>query len=76
VSAVIGDISSDLTRYEALMTSSVQIPQCSFASVNTILSDEIKYPYFFRTISTTIVLLDAILDVIRAAGWNRISLIF
>ncbi|KAG0057737.1 hypothetical protein BGZ83_003635 [Gryganskiella cystojenkinii] len=32
VSGVVGDVRSDLTRYEALMTSSVQIPQCSFAS--------------------------------------------
>ena len=32
VSGVNGDIRSDLTRYEALMTSSVQISQCSFAS--------------------------------------------
>ncbi|KAF9301104.1 hypothetical protein BGZ74_007085, partial [Mortierella antarctica] len=32
VSGVIGDIRSDMTRYEALITSSVQIPQCSFAA--------------------------------------------
>ncbi|KAG0326636.1 hypothetical protein BG000_001292 [Podila horticola] len=76
VSGVIGDVRSDMTRYEALMTSSVQIPQCSFASANTILSDSSMYPYFFRTIPTTIVLLDAILDVVRLAGWKRISLIY
>ncbi|KAG0025742.1 hypothetical protein BGZ81_006939 [Podila clonocystis] len=76
VSGVIGDIRSDITRYEALITSSVQIPQCSFGSANTILSDSSMYPYFFRTIPTTIVLLDAILDVIRSAGWKRISLIY
>ncbi|KAG0017246.1 hypothetical protein BGZ82_000811, partial [Podila clonocystis] len=76
VSGVIGDIRSDITRYEALITSSVQIPQCSFASASTILSDSSMYPYFFRTIPTTIVLLDAILDVIRSAGWKRISLIY
>ncbi|KAG0091951.1 hypothetical protein BGZ92_011214, partial [Podila epicladia] len=76
VSGVIGDIRSDITRYEALITSSVQIPQCSFASANTILSDSSMYPYFFRTIPTTIVLLDAIMDVLRTAGWKRISLIY
>ncbi|KAF8932030.1 hypothetical protein BGZ58_007279 [Dissophora ornata] len=32
VGGVIGDLASDLTKYEALMTSSVEIPQCSFAS--------------------------------------------
>ncbi|KAF9918465.1 hypothetical protein FBU30_000173, partial [Linnemannia zychae] len=32
VGGVVGDIRSDLTKYEALMTSSVEIPQCTFAS--------------------------------------------
>lgn len=43
---------------------------------NTILSDANLYPYFFRTIPTTIMHLDAIMDVVRAADWNRISLIY
>lgn len=40
------------------------------------LSDSRTYPFFFRTIPTTIILLDAILDVIRSMGWKRISLIY
>ncbi|KAG0357176.1 hypothetical protein BG005_003840 [Podila minutissima] len=76
VGGVIGDIRSDLTRYEALMTSSVQIPQCSYAAGNTMLSDVRAYPYFFRTIPTNIVVLDAILALVRAAGWKRISLFY
>ncbi|KAF9297273.1 hypothetical protein BGZ88_010561 [Linnemannia elongata] len=76
VTGVIGDISSDLTRYEALMTSSVKIPHCSYASINTILSDEVMYPWFFRTIPTTIVILDAALDLILKLGWRRITLIY
>ncbi|KAG0263745.1 hypothetical protein BG011_008174 [Mortierella polycephala] len=32
VLGVMGDVASDLTRYEALITSSVSIPQCSFGS--------------------------------------------
>ncbi|KAG0040488.1 hypothetical protein BGZ82_002204 [Podila clonocystis] len=76
VGGVIGDIRSDLTRYEALMTSSVQIPQCSYASGHTILSDVRAYPYFFRTIPTNIVVIDSILALLRAAGWKRISLIY
>ncbi|KAG0273101.1 hypothetical protein BGZ95_011104 [Linnemannia exigua] len=76
VGGVIGDIRSDLTKYEALMTSSVQIPQCSFASASATLSDLVTYPFFYRTIPTIIVLLDAILDVVRHMGWRRISLIY
>ncbi|KAK3846161.1 MAG: hypothetical protein J3R72DRAFT_516456 [Linnemannia gamsii] len=76
VGGVIGDIRSDLTKYEALMTSSVQIPQCSFASASATLSDQDTYPFFYRTIPTIIVLLDALLDVVRSMGWRRISLIY
>ncbi|KAF9315313.1 hypothetical protein BGZ91_005818, partial [Linnemannia elongata] len=65
VGGVIGDIKSDLTKYEALMTSSVLIPQCSFASASASLSDQVTYPFFYRTIPTIIILLDALLDVVR-----------
>ncbi|KAF9141058.1 hypothetical protein BGX30_005533 [Mortierella sp. GBA39] len=65
VGGVIGDVKSDLTKYEALMTSSVLIPQCSFASGSASLSDQATYPSFYRTIPTIIVLMDALLDVVR-----------
>ncbi|KAF9579093.1 hypothetical protein BGW38_004800, partial [Lunasporangiospora selenospora] len=76
VGGVLGDIRSDLTRYSALMTSSVQVPQCSYASVSTLLSDSDAYPYFYRTIPTTILIIDAMLDVAWNLGWRRISLIY
>ncbi|KAF9290927.1 hypothetical protein BGZ68_005667 [Mortierella alpina] len=76
VSGVIGDIRSDLTSYEALMTSSVGISQCSFASGSTTLSDVETYPYFFRTIPTILTALDAILELIKHVGWKRIMLIY
>jgi hypothetical protein len=47
----------------------------SFA-VNTLLSDDVMYPWFFRTIPTTIVVLDAVLDTILRLGWRRITLIY
>ncbi|ORZ27121.1 periplasmic binding protein-like I [Lobosporangium transversale] len=76
VSGVIGDLRSSLTRYEALMTSSVGIPQCSFSSVSTTLSDMRVYPFFFRTIPTLIVILDSLLALVHTLGWRRISLIY
>ncbi|KAF9546684.1 hypothetical protein EC957_009444 [Mortierella hygrophila] len=76
VGGVIGDIKSDLTKYEALMTSSVLIPQCSFAAGSASLSDQATYPSFYRTIPTIIVLVDALLEVVRSMGWKRISLIY
>ncbi|KAF9100596.1 hypothetical protein BGX27_000323 [Mortierella sp. AM989] len=68
VSGVIGDVRSELTRFEALMTSSVGIPQCSFASASTALSDSTAYPYFYRTIPTLIPLLGTILELIKRLG--------
>ncbi|KAF9966095.1 hypothetical protein BGZ70_003294 [Mortierella alpina] len=76
VSGVIGDIRSELTGYEALMTSSVGISQCSFASASSTLSDVETYPYFFRTIPTIITALDAILELIKHLGWKRIMVIY
>ncbi|KAG9326519.1 hypothetical protein KVV02_007668 [Mortierella alpina] len=76
VNGVIGDIRSELTSYEALMTSSVGISQCSFASGSTTLSDIGTYPYFFRTIPTIIEALDAILALIKHVGWKRIMVIY
>ncbi|KAF9939481.1 hypothetical protein BGZ75_006494 [Mortierella antarctica] len=77
VAGVIGDIRSELTRYEALMTSSVRIPHCSYASGNQsflhLVLDE--YSYFFRTIPTSLVLIDAVLSVVKSMGWKRIYLI-
>ncbi|KAF9570337.1 hypothetical protein EC968_001950 [Mortierella alpina] len=76
VSGVIGDIRSDLTSYEALMTSSVGISQCSFASASTTLSDVEAYPYFFRTIPTITAALDAILVLLKHLGWRRVMVIY
>ncbi|CAO3573178.1 unnamed protein product [Mortierella alpina] len=76
VSGVIGDIRSELTGYEALMTSSVGISQCSFASGSSTLSDVETYPYFFRTIPTIIAALDAILELVKHVGWKRIMVIY
>ncbi|KAF9952264.1 hypothetical protein BGZ70_000666 [Mortierella alpina] len=75
VGGVVGDIRSELTRYEALMTSSVRIPQCSYASDNPALSNIEEYPYFYRTIPTSLVLIDAVLAVVKSMGWKRIYLI-
>ncbi|KAF9427607.1 hypothetical protein BGZ94_004579 [Podila epigama] len=71
VGGVIGDIRSDLTRYEALMTSSVQIPQCSYSSGKWNVNKNV-----LETIPTNLVIVDSMLAVIRAGGWKRVTLIY
>ncbi|KAG0307780.1 hypothetical protein BGZ98_009785 [Dissophora globulifera] len=76
VGGVIGDLFSDLSKYEALVTSSAKIPQCSFSSTHAYLSNNDLFRYFYRTIPSTIVLIDALFEVIRHMGWRRILFIY
>ncbi|KAF8953709.1 hypothetical protein BGZ46_003157, partial [Entomortierella lignicola] len=76
ISGVIGDLESQLTVYEALMTSSVQISQCSYASSSTALSSANVYPYFYRTIPTVLSIIDAMFAYINYVGWQRVSIIY
>ncbi|KAF9586742.1 hypothetical protein BGW38_002764 [Lunasporangiospora selenospora] len=75
VAGVIGDISSDLTMLEALLTSSVGIPQCTFASYNMDDQHMANFRYLFRTSPGVSSFLDALVEVVTFYGWRRISVI-
>ncbi|KAI9018770.1 periplasmic binding protein-like I [Phycomyces nitens] len=76
VIGLIGDISSSWTSLSALMTSTLQIPQCSFSAVATSLSDKTQYGYFFRTIPTDLLYVDAALSFITSQGWPTIGILY
>ncbi|OZJ06828.1 hypothetical protein BZG36_00060 [Bifiguratus adelaidae] len=76
VVGVIGDASSSWTTLSALLTSTLQIPQCSFSAGATSLSDKSQFPYFFRTIPTELMLADVILSFIANRGWKHFSVIY
>ncbi|ORZ05093.1 periplasmic binding protein-like I [Absidia repens] len=76
VIAVIGDISSSWTALSALLTSTLQIPQCSFSAAATALSDKSQYGYFFRTIPTDLMYTDAVLTFVTSQGWPTIGVLF
>ncbi|KAF7729898.1 hypothetical protein EC973_003632 [Apophysomyces ossiformis] len=76
VIGVIGDVSSSWTSLSALMTSTLQIPQCSFSAVATSLSDKTQYGYFFRTISTNLAYTDAALTFVLSQGWPMIGILY
>ncbi|KAI7827492.1 periplasmic binding protein-like I, partial [Gamsiella multidivaricata] len=76
VGAVIGDISSDLTMAEAIMTSSIGIPQCSFCTYNMDETQLSTYGYFFRTVPGVVTYLEGLMAVIRHYGWRRISILY
>ncbi|KAI8097085.1 periplasmic binding protein-like I [Halteromyces radiatus] len=76
VVAIIGDISSSWTTLSALMSTTLQIPQCSFSAVATSLSDKSQYGYFFRTIPTDLIYADAALSFIVSQGWPTIGVLY
>ncbi|KAL0135191.1 periplasmic binding protein-like I [Mucor lusitanicus] len=76
VIAVIGDISSSWTTLSALITSTLEIPQCSFTANAIGFSDKSQYKYFYRTIPTKATLADVMLDFITSQGWKNIGVIY
>ncbi|KAG0190245.1 hypothetical protein DFQ28_002282 [Apophysomyces sp. BC1034] len=76
VVGVIGDISSSWTALSALMTSTLQIPQCSFTAGANSLADKSQYGYFFRTVPTRLLYADAALSFIVNQGWPVIGVLY
>ncbi|GAA5803138.1 hypothetical protein HPULCUR_008613 [Helicostylum pulchrum] len=76
VIAVIGDISSSWTTLSALMTSTLEIPQCSFTANAIGFSDKSQYKYFYRTIPTKTILADVMLDFVSSQNWINIGVIY
>ncbi|KAI7907044.1 periplasmic binding protein-like I [Cokeromyces recurvatus] len=76
VVGVIGDISSSWTSLSALMTSTLQIPQCSFSAIATSLSDKSQFGYFFRTAPTNLLYSDAAITFIISQGWPQLGILY
>ncbi|CAO3619185.1 unnamed protein product [Mucor hiemalis] len=76
VIGVIGDISSSWTSLSALMTSTLEIPQCSFTANAIAFSDKSQYKYFFRTIPTQVIIADVMLSFASKQGWNKLGVIY
>ncbi|KAG0028779.1 hypothetical protein BGZ81_004427 [Podila clonocystis] len=76
VGAAIGDIASELTQAEALMTSSLGVPQCSFATYSNDVAHLKNFPYLFRSSPGVLTFYDALAEVIDHYGWKRISVLY
>ncbi|ORZ18179.1 periplasmic binding protein-like I [Absidia repens] len=76
VIGVIGDVTSSWTALSALMTSALDLPQCSFAASAISFSDKAQFKYFFRTIPTDVVMIDAMLHFVIKEGWTKIGVIY
>ncbi|KAF9927496.1 hypothetical protein FBU30_003213 [Linnemannia zychae] len=74
VGGVIGDIDSDLTTAEAIMTSSVGTPQCSFASYNMDPTLLANFVYLFRTVPGVSRYIEALALVVKYYKWRTVSI--
>ena len=73
---IIGAASSPVSIPIAGLSRLFSIPQISYSSTSTILSNRERYSYFFRTVPSDGMEVRAILDLIEHFGWTYISTIF
>ena len=52
------------------------VPQISYVSASTPLSDRVLYPYFYRTNIPDDLQAKALISLLMAFGWNHISIIY
>jgi ABC-type branched-subunit amino acid transport system substrate-binding protein len=73
---LIGDAISEQTIQNALITSQLKIPQCSFASGSSTLNDRTKYPLFYRPFNSWNAQCNSFFPFIKQMGWQRVALIY
>ncbi|ORZ18445.1 periplasmic binding protein-like I [Absidia repens] len=76
VIGVIGDVTSSWTALSALMTSALDLPQCSFAASDVSFSDKAQFKYFFRSIPTDVVMIDSMMRFINQQGWMKVGVVY
>ncbi|KAI8376578.1 uncharacterized protein BYT42DRAFT_605670 [Radiomyces spectabilis] len=76
VIGVIGDVSSSWTSLSALMTSTLEIPQCSFTASAVAFSDKTQYKYFFRTVPTEVIVADVMFAFAANQGWGKVAIVY
>ena len=72
---VIGAHSSDLSKIVADFLRVFEIPQISYGSTASVLSDKTIYSYFFRTVPPDKMQARAIADICVELGWTYVSIV-
>lgn len=73
---VIGSSTSGVSMDSAKLLQAFSIPQISYWSTSSELSDKAKFPYFFRTIPSDAEQADAIIEFAAIMEWNYVSFIY
>ena len=53
-----------------------QVPQVSFSATSPLLSNRVKYPYFYRTVPPDNIQAKAMINIARYFNWTQVSLIY
>jgi len=57
-------------------TPKYEVPQISFASTSTALSDNTTYPFFKRTIVPDVKQASVAVDIVRFYRWKRVGILY
>ncbi|KNE57753.1 hypothetical protein AMAG_04609 [Allomyces macrogynus ATCC 38327] len=75
VAAVVGEMTSPVTRNQALITSRFEILQCSFSASHPDLSNKKMYPYFLRAIGSAKLYAEAVVSLIHRLGVSHYTIL-
>ncbi|XP_023724133.1 metabotropic glutamate receptor 3 isoform X2 [Cryptotermes secundus] len=75
VVAVIGAQSSSVTIQVATMLRLFRVPQVSYMATSPSLSDQNRFPYFFRTVPSDVNQAHAMLEILRQFNWTYVSVV-
>ncbi|KNE58954.1 hypothetical protein AMAG_03312 [Allomyces macrogynus ATCC 38327] len=75
VVAVVGEMTSPVTRNQALITSRFEILQCSFSASHPDMSNKKMYPYFLRAIGSAKLYAEAVVSLIHRLGVSHYTVL-
>ena len=76
VLGIIGPASTSITRVIAAGLEQLQVPLIGYGSTSAILSNRNVFEYFLRTIPSTNLQANAMVDLVSHFGWEFVSVIF
>lgn len=76
VVGVVGPLYSSISVQVAHLLRLFRMPQISYDSTSSELSDNTKYEYFLRTVPSDLLQARAIVDILRYFGWSYVSVVY
>nr|XP_033771567.1 vomeronasal type-2 receptor 26-like [Geotrypetes seraphini] len=75
LTAVIEGLPSELSLHMSNVFSLYHFPQVSYSSQNLLMSDTVKFPYFYRTVPNELNLCAGIVKLLKHFDWNWVGVV-